>query len=136
MKISSLRPEYAEFIPKQLESGVLYISKRFETASHLCACGCGTKVVTPFRRAEYVLSESGGLVSLRPSVGNWSHPCQSHYWITNNKVVDAGPMSSKAILAGRQFDDAQREAYFAQHQPSWWRRVRGRLFDWVQALFK
>ena len=92
-----MRPEYVEFIPKVLEDGALYISKRFRTASHRCCCGCGAKIVTPLRETEYELVERRGLVSLYPSVGNWNHPCQSHYWIRDNRVVWAAAMSPAEI---------------------------------------
>ena len=44
-----LKHEFVEFIPDELEQGKIYISIRFATASHLCLCGCGNKVVTPIR---------------------------------------------------------------------------------------
>jgi hypothetical protein len=28
----------------------------------------------------------GKTISLDPSIGNWSFPCQSHYWITSSEV--------------------------------------------------
>jgi hypothetical protein len=46
---ATLQPRYVDFIPKELDDGILYISKRFQTASHRCCCGCGTKIVTPIR---------------------------------------------------------------------------------------
>lgn len=36
-----------------------------------------------------------GRMWLRPSVGNWSFPCQSHYWIDNGRVRWAGRMSAR-----------------------------------------
>ena len=47
MKIDKLRPEFVEYIPTVLEEGILYISMKYATAVHLCACGCRQKVVTP-----------------------------------------------------------------------------------------
>ncbi len=114
MKVTSLRPQYVEFIPKELDSDVLYISNRFQTVSHLCCCGCGTKIVTPLRGLEYTLTTSGDRVSLSPSIGNWSHPCQSHYWIKDSAVIEAAPMSKADILAGRAYDDELRADYFAR----------------------
>ena len=86
MRVEVFRVEHVEFIPKPLVEGVLYISKRFATASHLCACGCGEKVVTPINPADWQLHDRNGLVTLSPSIGNWSYACQSHYFIRNNRV--------------------------------------------------
>jgi hypothetical protein len=47
MRQTALRPEFVEFIPEQLEDGVLYISHRYGTALHLCCCGCCSEVVKP-----------------------------------------------------------------------------------------
>jgi hypothetical protein len=69
------------------------------------ARGCGTKIVTPLRETEYELIERDGSVSLHPSIGNWNHPCQSHYWIRDNHIVWAGPMSKAAIQSERAYDD-------------------------------
>jgi hypothetical protein len=135
VKAQSLRPEYVEFIPKGLEGGVLYISKKFRTASHRCCCGCGTKIVTPLRETEYRLIERGHLVSLHPSIGNWNHPCQSHYWIRDNQVVWAAAMSQAEIRLGRVHDDALKEAYFAKAAWPWWRRAGSRIKHWLSDLF-
>jgi hypothetical protein len=136
VKISSMRAEFVELIPKQLEDGVLYVSRKFQTASHLCCCGCKTKIVTPFRNAEYTLTERGGGVSLAPSIGNWDHPCQSHYWIENSSVVWAAPMSRAAIHAGRAHDDALRDAYFAKVAWPWYRRLWTKMRVLWQAVWK
>lgn len=130
-----MRAEYVEFIPKALEDGVLYISKKFRTASHRCCCGCGTKIVTPLRETEYKLIERGNMVSLHPSIGNWNHPCQSHYWIRDNRVVWAGRMSQEEIRMGRSHDDALKEAYFAKVALPWWRRAGSRIKRWFGDLF-
>jgi hypothetical protein len=135
MRAHSVRPEYVEFIPKVLDEGVLYISKKFRTASHLCCCGCATKIVTPLRETEYTLMERGTLVCLYPSIGNWNHPCQSHYWIRDNRVVWAGAMTKIEIEAGRARDDALKDAYFAKAAWPWWRRAASRIKDWWNGFF-
>ncbi len=85
-KIDTLQPLECEFIPDALEPGVLYISCRYETAIHLCACGCGREVVMPL--SLWSLTENqNDEVTLSPSIGNWGFPCKSHYWIINNGVV-------------------------------------------------
>src|SRR6201992_3178406 len=136
MKVASLQPQYVEFIPKKLDSGILYIAQRFQTASHLCACGCGTKIVTPLRNSEYVLTQVGGRVSLFPSIGNWSHPCQSHYWIKENAVIWAGAMSKEQIRAGRSEDDALRADYFSSVAWPWYRRAASRISAWWKRLLE
>lgn len=121
-RISSIKPEFVEFIPAQLAPGVLYISKRYSTASHLCCCGCGLEVVTPLNPAKWRLIESDGSVSLNPSVGNWSFPCQSHYWISGNRVQWAGAMSAERVAAVKARDRHDVEA-LAREKPSWFMRV-------------
>lgn len=126
MKMYTIRPEYVEYIPKHLEDGVLYISNRFRTASHRCCCGCGTKIVTPFRETEYALTTRDGLVSIYPSIGNWNYPCQSHYWIRDNKVRWVRRWSREEINIGRVQDQAEKEKYFNINRPQdgVWSRLR------------
>lgn len=112
MKIHSIESLHVEFIPKQLENGILYISDQFQTASHNCCCGCGKKVVTPIRETEYSLTESDGKVSLFPSIGNWNFPCQSHYWIKQNKVVWARRWKKWEIDRGREIDAKEQQMHF------------------------
>ena len=70
-----LEPRFVEFIPAELEQGTLYVSIPYATATHLCACGCGEKVVTPFAPTDWrLILEGDHLISLRPSIGNWSFP--------------------------------------------------------------
>ena len=134
--LRSIRAEYVEFIPKKLDNGVLYISRKFRTASHLCCCGCSIKIVTPLRATEYSLIENGNLVSLHPSIGNWNHPCQAHYWIKNNKVIWAKQMSKEEIRAGRAHDDALKAAYFKEAAQPWWRYSVSQIQKWLSNLFK
>ncbi len=107
-----LKHEFVEFIPDELEQGTLYISIRFATASHLCCCGCGNKVVTPIRPTDWKLIFDGKTVSLYPSIGNWSFPCQSHYWIRNNRIEWAPKWSQEQIAHGRLRDSSVKQDYF------------------------
>ncbi|HEX5424896.1 MAG TPA: DUF6527 family protein [Candidatus Acidoferrales bacterium] len=134
-----LKHQFVEFIPEDLEQGTIYISIRFATSSHLCVCGCGNKVVAPIRPTDWKLIFDGKTVSLDPSIGNWSFPCQSHYWIRNNRIKWAPKWSREQIERGRDFDHNAKERYFeveaestdtvtAVSQPesnnrkrSWWR---------------
>ena len=102
--IDQLTPEFVEYVPERPAPGVLYVSRRYATATHLCCCGCGSEVVTPLNPAKWRLTEDGGTVSLHPSVGNWSLPCQSHYWITGNRVRWAAAMAPEVIAAVKARD--------------------------------
>jgi Family of unknown function (DUF6527) len=84
--MTTLIHRFVTFIPDTLESGVIYVSLDFGTASHRCCCGCGREVVTPLAPAEWKLIFDGETISLYPSIGNWSFPCRSHYWIRNNQA--------------------------------------------------
>jgi len=78
---------FVEFIPDELEDGILYISLKYCTAIHKCVCGCGNEVVTPISPTDWLLSFDGKTISLYPSIGNWNFKCRSHYWITNNEII-------------------------------------------------
>lgn len=80
-------PRFVDVFPDALEEGVLYISLRFNTAVHLCACGCGMKTITKIAPGEWRMIYNGKEISLLPSIGNWNFECRSHYWIRNNKFV-------------------------------------------------
>ena len=78
-----------ETFPEVLEEGTLYISEKYRLAAHLCACGCKEKTVTPINKpGEWSLTDNNGLVTLRPSIGNFKgqNPYHAHYFITNNKI--------------------------------------------------
>lgn len=79
-----LEPLFVEFIPDELEDKTLYISLEYNTAVHLCACGCKNKTVTPFNEGGWHLIITEDKVSLIGSIGNYYFPCKSHYTITNN----------------------------------------------------
>lgn len=110
--ISTLTPVFVEFIPEVLEEDKIYISREYATAQHKCCCGCGQRVVTPLSETGWRLSEIGGKVSLYPSIGNWSFPCRSHYWIKNNAVLRSYNMSQREIDAGRRYDSVQKDRHF------------------------
>jgi hypothetical protein len=87
-RITQVQPVYVTTMDEILEPGKLYISKKYEVAIHLCACGCGVKTVTPLGDGEWNLTKNNGAVTLRPSIGNFSgeSPYHAHYYITNNKI--------------------------------------------------
>ena len=112
---TNLRHAYVEYIPANLEPGVVYISKKYHTASHLCCCGCGLKVVTPLNLAKWSLTDHGQTISLFPSIGNWGFPCRSHYWIDHNRIRWDGAMSKQQIASVRKRDQLDVEQYAARN---------------------
>ena len=134
-KAKSLRPEFADRIPKNLQDGILYISEKYSTAAHQCCCGCGTKIVTPLKPGRWRLTVRDGLVSLNPSIGNWSAACQSHYWIEDNQVLWARGFTAAEIEANRASDKRALEAAYAERRM----RERGfwaRLWAWIKSWFR
>lgn len=126
MKAKSLLPVFTETVPSNPAPGNLYISMRYETAVHLCACGCGTKVVTPFGHRDWTLTFNGS-VSLSPSVGNGQQPCRSHYYVRHDRVEWLRPMSAWETQAASASDRAAHIRRAAPLAPrNWWRRAWGR----------
>lgn len=123
MRYGELKVIFTEYIPIELEPEALYVSMGFETAVHLCACGCETKVVTPIGPHDWVLTFDG-TVSMRPSVGNGQQPCRSHYYIRNNCIDWMPPISSGATRAAGARDRAVHVQAVARPTPKpWWRRI-------------
>lgn len=109
---TEITPEFVEFIPPDLQDGVIYVSMIYGTAAHKCCCGCGRKVVTPFSPTDWSLMFDGESISLHPSIGNWSLECRSHYWIRKNRVQWAPQWSQEKVDAGRAHDRSAKERYF------------------------
>ena len=120
-----------EYMPKDLQPGVLYVSEAFGTAAHLCACGCGSKIRTPLGPTEWSVRAMREGPSLRPSVGNWQKPCRSHYVIDRGEVIWGRPWSAKKVEAGRRAEAQRREAYYAAQA----RKRRFRVWDWFVKIF-
>src|ERR1035438_8131146 len=77
-RLVRIRHEFVEFIPKERQEGVLYISIPYAMTVHNCFCGCGLKVVTPISPVGWKLTFDGDTVTLSPSIGSSSFPCRSH----------------------------------------------------------
>lgn len=118
-----MRPTFSQYIPTDLNEGILYISLDYATAAHLCACGCSAKVVTPFGPADWQLVFDG-TVSLRPSIGNGQLPCRSHYFIRQDQILWAREMTASATKVASERDQTALRNLHAQHapRPVWWRR--------------
>ena len=128
-----IRLQRVHYMPKELDSGVLYVAERFGAVAHLCACGCGSKVRTPLGPTEWSLEETDNGPTLRPSVGNWQQACQSHYLITRGEVIWAERWTPEQIADGQYCEEeCRREYYDALY------RKRGgvlhRVWRWIKSL--
>ena len=112
--MNTINLERVQYVPKQLAPGILYVSEKYSVAAHLCACGCGSKVVTPLGPAEWSFTEKMDHPSLWPSVGNWQLPCRSHYIIGNGHIHWAGAWSDAQIAAGRSAEEHRRQVYYGE----------------------
>ena len=99
--VAKVVPTFVDRVPQQLEEGYLYVSLRYRTVTHLCACGCGVEVNTPLHPTGWAITYDGVTASLWPSVGNWGEQCGSHYLIEKNIVRWSRPWSRAEILDGR-----------------------------------
>lgn len=148
MKTRCYRLNEVESFPRPLAPGVLYVSYRFSCAAHACACGCGREVITPLSPVQWRLTRGLSGASLRPSIGNWSFPCRSHYWIKCGRVEWAAGMDEADIREGREANARLRDAYFraenkgkeqpadvhseAPVRPRW----HARLLAWIARRFE
>jgi hypothetical protein len=107
-----LHHRFVDDMPEALEPGHLYVSMRYATAIHLCCCGCGREVVTPLAPAQWRMTFDGESISLHPSVGSWSLPCRSHYFIRSGQVVEAPAWSEEEVSWGQARDRQARAAYY------------------------
>jgi hypothetical protein len=132
MKLETISSRHVEFMPKQLEPGILYVSEKYGTAAHLCACGCGAKIRTPLGSTEWAATETMEGPSLWPSVGNWQQECQSHYVIRAGKIIWCGKWTPEEILAGRQAEEARRKDYYdAMYGPQ--PGLLARIWRWIKS---
>lgn len=124
MKIDRMRLAVVEFMPSTLEPGVLYVSQKYRTAAHLCACGCGEKIRTQLGQLGWQFTNESPGPSLYPSIGNWQKPCRSHYYIQRGLVVWAPGMTEAEVLYGRQAEMRRRDAHFREKNSNWWARLK------------
>lgn len=130
-----IRLEKVHYMPKHLEPGILYVSYEFETAAHLCACGCGEKIRTPLGPTEWAIKEHAAGPSLWPSVGNWQRPCRSHYIIRKGEIEWAPSWSNTQVRTGRANEERRRQVYFSALQ----RKRKGpidQFVEWMRNLVR
>lgn len=124
MKTKAMRLELVELMPSKLESGVLYVSHKYQTAAHLCACGCGEKIRTQLGPLGWRFTNQRQGPSLFPSIGNWQKPCRSHYFIKGGHIVWAPPMSEAEVSRGRKEEMRRRDDFIRARNRGWWGRIQ------------
>jgi hypothetical protein len=129
-----IRLENVQYMPKVLEPGVLYVSKEFSTAAHLCACGCGNKIRTPLGPTEWSVQATSAGPTMHPSIGNWQQPCKSHYVIWNGEIQWAGQWTAAQIAAGRA-DEQRRLKTYLKSQNANIGTPATRLWKWLRRFF-
>ena len=130
---SKIQLLHVEYMPKSIDKGILYVSRRFGVTAHKCPCGCGTKVILPLGPCEWSIAERNGKPTLHPSVGNWQIPCKSHYWIKNGQIEWLDSWSDEQIEAGRAKEQTRRELYYKNkflQRGSVWTRLK----NWILNL--
>ena len=114
MKRNTIKHKFVDLIPDVIEEGVLYISIPYATTIHKCACKCGETVVIPIKPTDWTLIWNGETISITPSIGSWSLPCKSHYWIKKNKIVWSRRWSKREIKSGRVKDKKMKNRRYSK----------------------
>lgn len=139
-----MQHRFVEFIPETLEHNTVYVSIDYCTATHLCMCGCGNKVVTPISPDDWELTYNGESVTLYPSIGNWSFKCRSHYWIKRSEVVWAKSWSNEkvdnmriedSISRSRKLDSVVVDDFPEPQIETPLKSERKSLFKWFKQFF-
>ncbi|WP_165490193.1 DUF6527 family protein [Propioniciclava sinopodophylli] len=127
MPASRLDPVFVDRFPEPLEADRIYVSIRYNTTAHLCACGCGLEVIAPLSPAQWRFTYDGRNVTLKPSIGNWNLPCQSHYWIDHGRIRWANRFTPDEITEAQQRDatDLRRQG----------QREQLRRYRWLEQLW-
>jgi len=115
-KLQRVTHRFVEHVPAPLEDGVVYVAIGFGTVVHKCCCGCGDKVVTPLTPVDWAVAYDGQSISLYPSIGRWDAPCQSHYWIRNNRVIWSVRWSKGKINTLKRHEAGLRDDFFGLDQ--------------------
>ncbi|MEW8350286.1 MAG: DUF6527 family protein [Candidatus Thiodiazotropha taylori] len=133
-RVTYLNYRFVESFPKNLEAETLYIALEFRTMTHICCCGCGQKVITPLSPKDWKFTFDGDSISVSPSIGNWSFPCRSHYFIQSNKVLWAEDWNNTKIQRARNIDLASKRRTYHQSKPtnsSRKQHIIQKLINWV-----
>lgn len=124
---------FVDTIPDELDEGVVYVCIQYETVAHRCCCGCGNEVVSPLHPLQWSITFNGETISLSPSIGNWSFPCRSHYWIRASEVrwartIDAEDVANLRVnqrdLLVKHYGTPKHPIEAEAKPASWWATLR------------
>ena len=140
-----LKHQFVEFMPDEIQEGVVYISLKYKSVIHKCACGCGNEVNTPLHPTGWKLLYDGESVSLKPSIGNWSYDCQSHYWITKDEIRWSNSWTKEEIDSVRKIESFERKEYFRNKhslnsvdnfkEKSTYSKLKSKFKNFIQGFF-
>lgn len=119
-----------ERLPQEPLESILYVSQEHEITMHLCACGCGHKVVTFLGDGHQVYGDNE-FPTVLPSIGVWDAKCRSHYFIDSGKILWANKFSEAEIASSMRKQLARHVASSGKHTPKnvpWYVRVYRRIF--------
>lgn len=116
-----------ERFPDELELGKFYFSEDFRSSAHLCACGCGSRVILPIKPAGWQLVQTARSFTISPSVGNREFACRSHYLIEGGRIIWLSSMSDREVQASRAMDKQHIEK---MHAVTFWQRIRN-VLRWI-----
>src|SRR6266568_872058 len=113
-RIDAVTFEFVDLLPPTLVDGVVYISLEHRIVIHNCCSGCGERVVNGLSPAQWTLTFDGETISLSPSIGNGALACNSHYWIRQNKVIWAKPLTAAQTRASQRADSKAAVAHYEE----------------------
>lgn len=131
-----MQHKFVEYIPEDIEQGMLYISMQYATAVHKCSCGCGEEVVTPFSPTDWKLLFDGDSVSLNPSIGNWGFACKSHYFIRNSQIIWCKQWSNQQVASGKKDDLKNKSNYYASNSATESPKLLNKFWKKIKTFFK
>lgn len=121
-----MKAVYQDIFPAVLEQDVLYVSRAYNTTAHLCASGCGFRVVLPLGKGGWELTDEQNL-TIRPSVH--VPKCNSHYWIRHGSIQWAAQLDDEEIQA---YGAADQREYISELQKM---SLLGRVKSFIRRLF-
>lgn len=86
--IQKFETVYVDRLPykENMEAEKVYITNNRTQATHLCPCGCGTEILTPFGRGGYhCLENEDKSLTLSPQIEH--SPCSNRYIMYNGYII-------------------------------------------------